>query len=240
MRVDEPCLPLFRLGRGFRADELQARLAKLPGCASSGPASEEEAIADPSWHHYFSEALIARETPGLPQPGGSFERAREAIAAYQFSDPNTVEAYFDPTAPLQGRPMVLQIKVLGVFMLCGVVVRAVRTEQTAQRTVWGFRYDTLVGHVEAGAEWFLLSKDHSTGRVQFRIQATWREGTLPSWWMRIGFQLFTAPYQRAWHRDAYLRLRKLLGAEDLPPLPHRRAMIQQWRPVVPALHEVET
>jgi uncharacterized protein (UPF0548 family) len=128
--------------------------------------------------------------------------------------------------------MLLELKVLGLHLLCGVMVRAIRDERTAATSTWGFRYDTLEGHVEAGAEWFLLSKEHATGKVRFRIQATWHEGTLPNWWTRLGFRVLSARYQRAWHRAAYARLRALVGARDLPPLPHGRAILQPWHPPV--------
>jgi uncharacterized protein (UPF0548 family) len=43
-----------------------------------------------------------------------FERARVALANYQFSDPNIVIAHFDPALPLLGRRMLLEIQVLGL------------------------------------------------------------------------------------------------------------------------------
>ena len=242
MTPHEPsCAPIFRWWRGFSADEVQRQLLHLPHCPSSGPVSDEAAVTDPAWHHYYSEALIAREAPGPPIPGAAFEQARVAITNYEFSDPDAVQAYFERTVPLEGRPMLLEIKVLGVHVLCGVVVRAVRDEQTPQRTIWGFRYDTLVGHVESGAEWFLLSKDHATGEIRFRIQATWKKGSLPTWWARLGFDAVGSTYQRAWHRTAYVRLRALLDSRDLPDLPRGRAILKPWQPVLAApVYEFES
>ena len=241
MTVKDDCSPEFRWSRGFTERELELKLKRLAQCPSSGPLSDDEAASDPSWHHYYSEALIAREAPGIPNREGKFEQARQAIARYEFSDPTLVRGYFDSTAALNGRSMLLEIKVMGLHVLCGVAVRSVREEQTADRSLWGFRYDTLAGHVESGAEWFLLTKDHRTGDVRFRIQAAWREGTLPSWWSRLGFQLFARSYQRAWHRSAYVRLRTLLQARDLPDLPHLRALVQPWQPPIAApLNELES
>lgn len=235
-----PCAPIFRWWRGFGVDDVQRRLAHLPHCPSSGPASDEAAATDPAWHHYYSEAVIAREAPGPPVVGAAFERARVAITNYEFSDPNAVRAYFERNLPLEGRPMLLEIQVLGLHVLCGVVVRAVREEHTPEGTIWGFRYDTLVGHVESGAEWFLLSKDHATGEVRFRIQATWKKGTLPTWWARLGFEAVASTYQRAWHRSAYVRLRALLDSHDLPDLPRGRAILKPWQPALTAVHEFES
>jgi uncharacterized protein (UPF0548 family) len=93
--------------------------------------------------------------------------------------------------------MLLEIQVWGQRYLCGVVVGALSDERHPDRTVWGYRYDTLAGHLEAGAEWFLLTKDHATGEIQFRIEARWREGQFPNWWSRVGFALLARRYQRA-------------------------------------------
>jgi uncharacterized protein (UPF0548 family) len=223
--------PRRRWGRGFSAEEIARELAHLPALASTGPISETDIAGDPTWHHYYSEALIALEAAGPPEKGGAFERARAAITEYAFSDPDIVQGHFDSARALEGRPMLLELKVLGLHLLCGVTVRAVRDEQTSETSTWGFRYDTLEGHVESGAEWFLLSKEHATGKVRFRIQATWHEGRLPNWWIRFGFTVLSARYQRAWHRTAYARLRRLVGARDLPPLPHRRVILKTWQPI---------
>jgi uncharacterized protein (UPF0548 family) len=222
--------PPRRWGRGFSADEIRRELARLPALASTGPTSENDTFRDPTWHHYYSEALVALEAPGPPEPGGAFDRASRGVVDYLFSDPSVVQAHFDRTRELLGRPMLLELKVLGLHMLCGVAVRAVRDDRTAETSTKGYRYDTLEGHVEAGAEWFLLSKEHETGKVRFRIQATWREGTMPNWWTRLGFGVLSARYQRNWHRSAHVRLRKLVGASNLPPLPRGSAILQTWQP----------
>jgi uncharacterized protein (UPF0548 family) len=231
-RGKDPCAPAWRLGRAFSAAEIQQRLSGLSQCPTSGPGSDEEAARDSSWHHYYSEAIVGREAPGLPEAGGAFERARALVASYAFSDPSIVRGHFDPSLELLGRPMLLELKVMGLRFLCGVVVRATRHDSFEDRSVFGFRYDTLQGHLEAGAEWFLLTKEHKTGDVVFRIQAAWREGDLPNWWTRVGFHTFSRPYQRAWHRLAYVRLRAAIHSRGLPPLPRARAMMHQWQPVI--------
>src|SRR5690606_23264095 len=87
-------------------------------------------------------------------------------------------------------------------------------------------YDTLPGHLETGSEWFLVTKAHADGSIRLRIQASWRPGEFPNWWSRLGFALVGRRYQRAWHRLAYLRMRRLLGSEPLPGLPPRRRILQ--------------
>lgn len=231
MSVDA-CAPTWRWGRPFQQAEIDARLAGLERCPSTGPSSDAEAARDPAWNHYFSEALIAREGAGPPELGGAFQRARSYIEHYGFSDPSIVQGHFSADSELRGRRMLLELKVLGLRFLCGVAVRDTRDETNTARSVFGFRYDTLQGHAEAGAEWFLLTKDHTTGEVRFRIQAAWRQGELPNWWTEIGFHALSRRYQRAWHRNAYLRLRTFVQACDLPPLPHGRLLLQAWTPPV--------
>ncbi len=227
----------WRFARGWTEAELEDRLARL---------ADAELNFDPTaigpgkgWTFYYSEAPIGRGTMGPPDeahattgpeatgvpavfdsPVAVFERAKAAVVRYEFSDPRIVTAHLDPTTPLLGRRMLLEIKALGLHYLCGVVVGAVRSYELEGRTVFGFRYETLEGHIEAGFEWFLLTLDHATGETWFRIQATWREGQLPNWWSRIGFRLLARRFQRAWHRLAYLRLREIVGrGAELAPVP---------------------
>ncbi|MET0403850.1 MAG: DUF1990 family protein, partial [Cystobacter sp.] len=93
-----------------------------------------------------------------------------------------------------------------------------------ERTVYGFSFDTLQGHVESGREWFLLSKDHRTGELRFHIRASWREGEFPNWWSYVGFELVGRRYQRAWHHLAHLRLRELLREGHLEKHPGSHAL----------------
>ena len=187
----------WRLLRGWSADMLRTRLERLAAAALNFRAAEEEMTADRGWNHYYSEAVIARE----PDGDACFARARTALGSYQFSDPAIVVAHFDPDSPLLRRRILLEIKVLGLRYLCPAVVNAVRDEAG----VYGFRYDTLTGHIERGVEWFVLTKD-DRGDIRFRIEARWQRGELPNWWSRIGFQLLARRYQRRWHRQAHRRM----------------------------------
>jgi uncharacterized protein (UPF0548 family) len=209
----------YRVGRGWTERELEDRLAALDALPLGFDDTEEEMSRSRGWNRYRSEAQIARESPGIPLPTGAFARARELVAAYAFSDPRIVTCHIDPESPLVGRRMLLEFKVLGLRFLGGVLVDAVHDSGSADRTTWGFRYATLEGHPESGAEWFVLTKEHRTGEIRFAIRACWRRGALPNWWSRLGFSLLVTRYQRAWHRLAYLRLRTFLGASGLPPLP---------------------
>jgi hypothetical protein len=109
--------------------------------------------------------------------------------------------------------MLLEMKALrAVHYLAAVVVAAVRFEEQDGRHTFGFRYDTLDGHIERGSEWFLLTKKADTGEICFRIEAAWLPGQFPNWWSRIGFHWLGPFYQRRWHHDAHSRLYQIAHA----------------------------
>ena len=201
----------WRLFRGWTSEELRDRLERLATAPRNFDGEEADLTAEHGWHHYHSEALIARDTD--PQ-GVMFERASVALSNYQFSDPNIVVAHFDPKSPLPGRRILLEIKVYGLRYLCAAVVTVVRDEPG----VYGFRYDTLESHIERGLEWFLLTKD-AQGDIRFRIEARWQRAMLPNWWSRVGFSLVSGYYQRKWHRRAHAQLSLLAhyGSTRRPP-----------------------
>jgi uncharacterized protein (UPF0548 family) len=200
----------WRLLKGWSGDGLRARLEALTTRSRNFDAEEEEMTGDRGWHHYYSEAVIARE----PETSTLFERARVALANYQFSDPGVVVAHFDPAGPLLHRRILLEVKVLGLRYLCPALVTRVRDDGN----VYGFRYDTLEGHIERGLEWFVLTKN-AEGEIRFRIEARWQHGNLPNWWSRFGFMILSGPYQRYWHRQAHRRMSRLAhyGSPRRPP-----------------------
>lgn len=201
----------WRLFSGWPADVLKARVDQLAFVHRNFEAAEEaEMTGEKGWHHYHSEAVIAREPAG----DVCFQRARVALTNYQFSDPRIVVAHFDPATPLGERRIMLEIKVFVLRYLCPAVVSKVRDEPN----IYGFRYDTLQGHIERGVEWFLLTKD-ADGDIRFRIEARWQKGEFPNWWSRIGFTVLSGYYQRKWHREAHRRLSLLAhyGSTRRPP-----------------------
>ena len=209
----------WRLFSGWSREAVKARLDQLPSRALNFEALEEEMTGEQGWHHYHSEAVIATEAEGDER----FERARIALANYQFSDPQIVVAHFAPDTPLHGRRLLLEIQVLGLHYLCPAVVNRVRDE----RQGFGFRYDTLEGHIERGVEWFLLTKSES-GEIRFRIEARWRRGDFPNWWSRLGFIALSGYYQRKWHRRAHQRLSLLAyHGSTRPPRADRAGLTHQ-------------
>jgi uncharacterized membrane protein/uncharacterized protein (UPF0548 family) len=200
----------WRWRRGWSSEELAARLERASSLPLNFEATEEEMTLENGWNQVESQAVIARERPGPPAGEDTFARLRHAVTCLGFSDPRIVRGHFDASAPLLGRPVLLALRALGLSYLCPVRIGLVRAGEEGERTVFGFCFDTLVGHIEAGREWFLLSKDHRSGELRFHIKAAWRPGHFPNGWSRLGFELVGRRSQRAWHHLAHLRLRELL------------------------------
>ncbi|MFW6175998.1 MAG: DUF1990 family protein [Acidobacteriota bacterium] len=174
MRPAERRVPR-RFGRGWPERDLVELLDAAEGRPRSfSESSLEEMLPAAGWRRQVSQAVVACDVPGPPGP--VFRRLAEAVEGYEFSDPAIARGYYRPDGALLGRRMLLELRTLGFRFLCPVVVSRVRRESGARRSVVGFRYDTLEGHVEDGAEWFLLTKDHATGRILFSIEARWRSG----------------------------------------------------------------
>ena len=216
----------WRFGRGWRDDELAVRLAQAQASERNFDLNEEM-TAERGWSRHYSSAIIAREAPGPPEPGGPFERARPLLERYAFSDPRIVKAHYDAAAPFLGRVMLLEAQVWGLHYLGAAIVSMLRDDRDATRSEHGFRYDTLASHFERGSEWFVVTKDHPSGDVTFTVHAVWQRGALPNFWSRIGFHLLAPRYQRAWHRLAHLRMRAFLGSVNLEPLPRGARLVHQ-------------
>lgn len=212
----------WRFGFGWSDRELEERLTRMREATTNFPLEGPESQMGKDWRRYYTESVIGVEKPGDIVPGGAFEIAKKAISEYQFSDPGIVVGHFNPKDPVEGRTMALEIKIMGLHYLCGVRIGATKSDRTDKETIYGFRYDTLVGHMEVGSEWFTLTKRHETGEVWFRISASWRPGKFPNWWSELGFHWFSRRYQLAWHRLSYLRLREIVGSRgtNLVPVPY--------------------
>jgi uncharacterized protein (UPF0548 family) len=197
----------WRIGRGWSEEEIAGRLRASYDLPLNVGAASADMTPDNGWNHYHSDAIVGREPPGPAAGDGPFERARVAVANYQFSDPSIVVGHFDADSPLLGRRMLLELKATPVLrFLAGVVVGRVREEEREGYSTFGFRYDTLEGHIERGYEWFLLVKNPHSGEIRFRVDAVWKPGQFPTWWSRLGFLLVGPHYQRRWHHQAHRRL----------------------------------
>lgn len=200
----------WRFLRGWTESELRSFLAGLREREVNFDTRPEEMTVERGWTVDGDDQPIWFEPSGPPLEDGPFQRARRALIDYDFSDPTIVKAYFDRRAPLDGRDMLLEFKVLGFRFLNGVRVRRVRETSDEHRSSFSYRYDTLAGHIEQGYEWFLLSKNHQTGMIRFRIEAHWQMGDFPTWWSRLGFRLLGKRYRERWRRRAVRRLRLLV------------------------------
>lgn len=204
----------IRFLRGWSESELAQRLLDVPALPSGVPEGVTDLRPETGWNHVLSHGRIGEEEPGPPLPSGAFAHARRLVERFSFSDRRIVVGHFDRESVLQGRSFLLELKSLGLRFLCPARVTAVRDETTEGKSFFGYRYDTLRGHIERGREWFLLTKDHRSGEISFRIEAGWLPGDFPSWWSRLGFHLVGRRYQRAWHRLAYAHLRASLRQWD--------------------------
>jgi uncharacterized protein (UPF0548 family) len=190
---------------------------------------EQMSLAN-GWTVDGSHDRLGLERIGPPEPDGLFERARQGVLNYDFSDPTIVEGHFDPDAPALGRDMLLELKVLGFHFLGGCRVTGIRDETQGGVTSFGFRYDTLAGHLERGFEWFLLTKDHDSGEVHFRIEAHWQLGDFPNWWSRVGFKLIGEHYRHRWRVRAPDRLRRLARRPTSQPIAEPGALAHRGDP----------
>ena len=204
----------WRIGEGWSRAELADRVAAATKLPPNVP--EGEVLLDPEhgWNHVLSHAVVAREEPGPPSANGAFAHAKKLVCRFAFSDPRIVVGHWRDNAHLAGRTLLLELKSLGLRFLCPVRIGAVREESGQETTVFGYRFDTLQGHIESGREWFVLSKNHRTGEIIFRIEAGWRAGQFPGLWARAGFHLLGRRYQRAWHRLAHEHLRAAIRDWD--------------------------
>ncbi len=99
---------------------------------------------------------LPAEGPGPPEPGGTWEVAKELMRNYEFADPAIVRAVYYPDRPLEERDMLLEVRFYGLRFRFGVrvggVVDETREVDGRQVRVWGWNYRTLEGHFEVGLE----------------------------------------------------------------------------------------
>ena len=170
------------------------------------------------WHH---DALIQ------PLPHGSWEVARRLAEEYRMADPAIVRAAWDPSAPLLGREMGLQLRLYGLLSTrVSVRVTAVWDEERVvdgrAARVFGYEYATLPGHVEQGRMDYEVIEWRDDGAVEFRLHARSRPSGEGPLWVRIGFRIFGRReqvrfYFRCCERMARLTARELRLPEAVPP-----------------------
>ncbi|MFE9749465.1 DUF1990 family protein [Saccharothrix saharensis] len=167
-------------------------------------------VRRPSWTFDVHRHELGREAVGPPVEGGLWWRARSLVAAYEFSPPEIVRAYYEPGSELLGRDMLLQARLPGLRFLMGVRVTDVRDETSDERTTWGWGYQTLEGHLERGRVDYGLVKHHATGQVEFVASSHSQLHPRAPWWMRWGWRWFGRRVQLRFYRRAGQRLRRLV------------------------------
>jgi uncharacterized protein (UPF0548 family) len=175
------------------APDIERRLAALADTpVNYDPAGLDLERPAPGWNVDRRCQPLPPEPPGDPVPEGSWEIAARLIRGYEFADPSVVRAHYDPTRPLEGREMVLELRSLGLVRIyVGVRVVSVYDEQRhvggRAARVFGWAYRTLEGHVEEGQMDWQVWKWLDTGDVEFRAHAVSRTAHIANPVVRIGF-----------------------------------------------------
>ena len=169
-----------------RVDQRRA----LEDLRNRAPNFREEELAQAGWHHDLHRSRLPDERPGDPEPGGSWELARQLIEMYEAPDPSIIRGVFAADSPLDGRDMLLEGRFHGVHFFMGVRVTRVMDESRDDGRVWGWAYDTLEGHLEQGRMTYEVVKDRSTGRVDFVTRGVSRPAPTIGPVVRFGWSLF--------------------------------------------------
>jgi uncharacterized protein (UPF0548 family) len=168
------------------------------------------------WHQDHLREPLGREAPGEPVPGGPWEQARRVMIDYQSADPAIVRAIFDPTTPLAGRDMLLQVRFGFLRLHAGVRVGDVyedeRDENGHAARVSGWNYRTLAGHFEQGEMAYEVWKWLDSGDVEFHIRAVSKVADSGNPLVRLGFRLIGRRRQLRFYRSALARMAALVRA----------------------------
>jgi uncharacterized protein (UPF0548 family) len=206
-----------------------ATLAALRGVALNfEPRPLEAYTPERGWHVDTLAQPLPGERPGDPARGGPWDIARRLMTDYRMADPAIVRATWDPAAPLEGREMLLELRLYRVLSVrAGVRVTHVwddeRVVDGREARAFGFEYATLRGHVEMGRMDYEVFKWRDDGAVGFRLHAHSRASHDGPPWARLGFRLVGRReqlrfYFRCCERMARLTAREL-GLRDHPPPP---------------------
>jgi uncharacterized protein (UPF0548 family) len=171
---------------------------------------------DGHWHVDSGDAVIGRERPGPPVPGGPWEVGCVLVRQYEFAEPAILRAAYRGDSELAGRDMLLEGRFFGLRFYLGVRVTGVidetRDGDDGPERVWGWSYQTLEGHLEQGRLSYEVIKNLGTGRVTFRVSGYSRAAPIPSVVVRWGFALFGRWTQRRFYRAVQRRMRRLVQA----------------------------
>ncbi len=203
-RVAEP------LSRGV-AERLAALRDRPLNFDPDGPHPESE-----GWRRNAYREALPREPPGAPIQDGSFRIAQTLLRDYKFADPSIVRAYYDHDAPLEGRTMLLELRigVLHTYGGCrvGPLTDEERTVEGRPVYVWGWPYRTIEGHVEQGEMSWEIWKWLDTGEVEFRVHSYSRLARSKNPFTTVGVWLFGQRQRHRFLTVACRRVRELTVA----------------------------
>jgi uncharacterized protein (UPF0548 family) len=170
------------------------------------------------WHADALSQRLPGEPSGDPAPGGPWRVARRLMEDYRMADPAIVRATWDPHAPLEGRELLLELRLYRILRVrVGVrVLRVwdeVRVQAGRRARVFGFEYATLRGHVEMGLMDYELYKWCDDGAVEFRMHARSRPSEHGAPWIRLGFRLFGRREQVRFYRRCCERMARLTAQQ---------------------------
>jgi uncharacterized protein (UPF0548 family) len=163
---------------------------------------------------------LPAEAPGPPEPDGTWERAKRLMLEYEFADPKIVRAIYTQDSELEGRDMLLEVRLWNLIRFrFGVRVSAV-VDQTCTQAgrdvrIWGWSYRTLQGHLEMGQMDYQVWKWTHNGEVEFRIHVVSRPARIPNPILRLGFQVLGRREQVRFARRACERMACLLAGEKV-------------------------
>ena len=208
------------------APTLDARLAKrLAEIASMEPTVDltkrESYVAADGWHLDAREAVLPAEAPGPPAADGSFAAACRILEQYAFPPRRLIHGQFDPSAPLDGRAMLLTARYL--WMTFELPVRVSRVIDTTREgphgseRVWGYSYQTLAGHLERGEITFEIVKMAATGAVTFRIHSFSQTGHIANLVHRLGFRVVGRRLQRRFSEESLRNMQLLVAQPPVTP-----------------------
>jgi hypothetical protein len=127
-----------------------------------------------------------------------------------------VRSFYDPSEPLEGQTLLLEVHFWGLRIYAGVRVSAAydatHTSGGATEHVAVWSYDTLQGHFEQGRISYVVSKRLNTGLVEFHIEAVSRRADPGNLLVAAGFAAFGRRKQQEFARSACERMWTLAHA----------------------------
>ena len=202
-------------------DALRARLKEIDALEATIDLSKrDEYLAGDGWNVDAREIALPMESSGPPEPDGAFSAAVEILQDYSFTPQKLITGQFDPSAPLDQRPMLLSARFLWIRLEFGVrinrVVDEIRDSDDGPEQVWGYSYHTLAGHLERGEITFEVVKVLGTGAIFFRIHSFSQTGHISNWLYRIGFRIVGRRLQKRFAEQSLQNMRAQVVARIGP------------------------